>query len=210
VACPTSIGRVHLLPRIGAFLSRYPDINIDLQISDRFVDMVEEGVEVAIRIGALRDSSLRARRVGVSERVCVASPSYLSRRGRPRVPADLATHDCVMYTLLSSGNQWAFLDEEVTVNGRFRVNAPDGIYRAVLDGLGIGLGPLWLFEQEIRDGRVQILLHDHIGPAAPINIVYSAKRLLPRRASVFMDFVADEFAKIASMNEGALKAILVT
>ena len=204
VTCPTSLGRVHLLPRMRTLLERYPQLTLDLQISDRFADLVEEGVDLAIRIGPLKDSSLRARRIGFSDRVCVASTEYLAHHGVPREPQDLLRHNCVVYTLFSSGSSWKFRDCDIAVSGRIRVNTTDGIHSAILDGFGIGYGPLWLFEQDVLDGRVQLLLLDHLGPPAVVNIVYSAKRLLPSRATAFMDFIADEFSRVPAFSEGAL------
>jgi len=208
VTCPTSIGRVLLVPRIGKLLGRHPEMELDLQISDRFVDMVEEGIDLAIRIGPLKDSVLRARRIGTSERVCVASAKYLQQHGVPQVPEDLLRHNCILYTLQSSGNTWSFREGDVTVKGRFRVNAPDGVHSAILDGLGIGYAPFWMFEAALRNGRVQPVLLDHRGPSVPINIVYSAKRHLPRRSIVFMDFIAEEFRRIPALNEGALARLV--
>jgi LysR family transcriptional regulator for bpeEF and oprC len=208
VACPASLGRSHMLPLMKTLLERYPEMQIDLQISDRFIDLVEEGVDLAIRIGTLKDSALRARRIGTSERVCVASSTYLAQRGTPFVPEDLRNHECVVYTLLSSGSNWSFKDSEVPVQGRFKVNTPDGILSAVLDGLGIGYAPVWLFEDALAEGRVRPLLMDYPGVPGPIHIVYPDKRLLPRRATIFMEFIAEAFSRAPTLNEGGLAKIL--
>ncbi len=208
VACPTLLGRPYLLPRVKAFLSRYPKVELELQIGDRFIDLIEEGVDLAIRIGALKDSALKARRIGTGERVCVATPDYVARYGAPKVPSDLKQHDCILYTLLSSGNVWSFKQHEVAVHGRFRVNTPDGIRAATLDGLGIAYSPVWLFEDAVVDGRVQLLLEDYPGPSTPIQMIYPERRLLPQRAKVFMDFVAEEFAHEAALNEGAVAQLI--
>lgn len=204
VACPTLLGRSYLLPRMKAFLSRYPHVEVDLQIGDRFIDLIEEGVDVAIRIGALKDSALKARRIGTGERVCVATRDYVARRGAPKVPTDLKKHDCVLYTLLASGNVWSFKGHDVAVHGRLRVNTPDGVRAATLDGLGIAYSPVWLFEDALLDGRVRLLLEDYAGPPSPIQMIYPERRLLPQRANVFMDFVAEEFAREPALNEGAV------
>ena len=208
VACPTALGRGHVLPLMRDLLRRYPELQLDLQIGDRFIDLVEEGVDLAIRIGLLRDSALKARRIGSAERVCVASPAYLAQHPAPRLPQELERHHCILYTLASSGNSWLFRDSEVTVGGRFRVNTPDGVLRAALDGLGVAYAPVWLFEQALREGQLRPLLLEHCGPPVPIHIVYPAKRLLPRRAAVFMDFIAAAFRLDAGLNEGALQRLL--
>lgn len=209
VACPTSIGRTQILPRMKTLLERYPQIQLDLQISDRFIDLVEEGVDLAIRIGTLKDSSLRATRIGMSERVCVAGPAYLARHPAPKVPADLLDHNCIVYSLSTTGSAWTFRnDEVVNVSGNFKVNTPDGIYTAVMEGLGIALAPLWLVEEPLITGNAHLLLREFAGPPAPIQFVYSANRLLPRRARVFMDFIAAEFARIPGINAGGLERLL--
>jgi DNA-binding transcriptional LysR family regulator len=207
VACPTALGRTHILPRMKSLMERYPAMDLDLQIGDRFIDLIEEGVDVAIRIGTLADSSLRARRIGSAERVCVASPEYLARRSAPLAPEDLSKHDCIIYSLARSGSSWNFRSTEVLVAGRVKVNTPDGIHRAVLDGLGIAYAPVWLFEKELKAGQVKPLLLNEMGPASPIHLIYSAKRLLPRRVTAFMDFITEEFSGDPILNDGALERV---
>jgi DNA-binding transcriptional LysR family regulator len=181
-------------------LRQYPQLEIDLQIGDRYVDLVEEGIDLAIRIGTLKDSALKARRIGSAERVCVASREYLAERSEPALPHELRSHNCIVYTLASAGNRWSFGGSDVTVHGSFRVNTPDGIRSAVLDGIGIAYSPAWLFEDAIRDGRLKVLLATHRGPPVPIHFVYAANRLLPTRARLFMDFIASAFARDPALN----------
>ncbi len=200
VACPTALAHVFVLPHVPTFLERYPGLELDLQINDRYVNLVTEGAELAIRIGHLEDSALRARRIGLFERVCVASKSYLARRGVPVTPDDLRGHDCVIYTLLSSGATWRFRDTEVPVTGRFRVNSPEAARESVNAGLGIGIGPEWLYEEGLKNGNLQLLLTGYAAPPVPIQIVYVANRLLPKRAIVFMDFIAEAFSKVPALN----------
>lgn len=208
VACPTALGRSHFLLRMRKLLELYPAIDLDLQIGDRFIDLIEEGIDLAIRIGVLKDSTLKARRIGTAERVCVASAEYLAAHPAPRVPQDLSGHNCIVYSLAQSGNTWTFRTTEVTVGGRLRVNTPEGIYRAVLDGIGVAYAPVWLFEKELLSGQVQPLLLSEMGVSGPIHIVYPANRLLPRRARVFMDFIAEEFSGDPALNEGALARLM--
>jgi len=203
VACPTALAHAFLLPVVPNFLERYPRLTLDLQINDRYVNLIDEGTELAIRIGHLEDSALRARRIGMFERVCVASQDYLAKRGVPRTPDDLRQHDCVVYTLLSSGATWRFRDADIPVSGRLRVNSPEAARAAVTAGLGVGLGPQWLFEEGLGNGRLKLLLTDYAAPLVPIQIVYVANRLLPQRALVFMDFVADVFSKTPAFASAA-------
>ncbi|WIX26887.1 substrate binding domain-containing protein [Xanthomonas arboricola pv. corylina] len=183
-------------------MQRFPGLELDLQINDRFVNLLDEGAELAIRIGHLENSALRARRIGAFKRVCVASNAYLAERGVPRVPEDLRQHDCVLYTLLASGATWRFKDVEVPVSGRIRVNSPEAARESVSAGLGIGQGPEWLFEQGLKAGQLQIVLGAFSAPAVPMHILYAANRLVPKRAIVFMDFIAEAFAKIPQLNVG--------
>ena len=208
VSCPTALARTHIMPWTKALLERYPALDLDLHVGDRFIDLVEEGVDVAIRIGALRDSALKARRIGTAERVCVASPAYLATHPAPLVPEDLSRHNCVVYSLARSGSVWSFRTTEVEVGGRLKVNTPDGIQRAVSDGLGIAYAPVWLFEKELHTGQVEPLLLNEMGPTVPIHCLYPAKRLLARRASAFMDFIAERFSGDPVLNEGALARVV--
>ncbi|WP_293370658.1 LysR family transcriptional regulator [Nevskia sp.] len=194
VSCPVALARYKILPLVKPFLARYPDISLDLQIGDRMVDLVEEAIDVAIRVGDLRDSVLRARRIGTARRVCVASTDYLAARGVPLTPLDLPRHDCVLFSLLATGAVWPFELAPVQVSGRVRVNSPEGVRAAVLDGLGIAMMPVWLFAAEIASGQVQVLMPEWRVPPLPIHALYPDKRLLPRRARVFIDLLAAEFA----------------
>lgn len=196
VACPTALAHAFVLPHVPAFLERYPKLTLDLQINDRYVDLVNEGTELAIRIGHLEDSALRARRIGMYERVFVASKDYLAKRGVPKTPDDLRDHDCVIYTLLTSGATWRFRDGDIPVSGRLRINSPEAVSAAVTAGLGVGHGPEWLFEKGLKSGRLKFILKNYSAPAVPVQIVYVANRLLPSRAIVFMDFIAEVFARI--------------
>ncbi|PWC17092.1 LysR family transcriptional regulator [Brenneria roseae subsp. roseae] len=203
VACPTALAHAFVLPQVPAFLARFPGLALDLQIGDRYVNLVDEGAELAIRIGHLEDSALRARRIGMFERVCVASATYLARHGMPREPDDLLGHDCIVYTLLSSGSTWHFRDSEVPVSGRLRVNSPQAVHEAVNAGVGIAHGPRWLFEDGLENGNLKLLLGGCEAPPVPIQILYVANRLLPKRAIAFMDFIAEAFTHIPALNVGA-------
>ena len=195
VACPTALAHTFIVPHVASFLGRYPELSLDLQINDRYVNLVDEGVELAIRIGHLEDSAMRARPLAWFERVCVASRAYLEKRGSPSSPDDLKEHDCLIYTLLSTGTHWRFKDIDVPISGRLRVNSPEAIREYVNAGLGIAQGPQWLYEEGLRSGNLQLLLNEYVAPPVPIQIVYLANRLLPQRAIVFMDFIADIFAQ---------------
>ncbi|MFK3796028.1 LysR family transcriptional regulator [Pseudomonas sp. NPDC088444] len=206
VACPTALAHAFLLPHLPAFLNQYPALSLDLQISDSYVNLVDEGAELAIRIGHLEDSALKIRRIGWFERVCVASKGYIAQHGIPDTPHGLKSHQCVIYTLLSSRTTWHFKDEVVEVDGRFRVNSPEAVQTAVGASLGIGHGPRWLFDKGLARGDLQVILGQFNAPPVPVQILYVANRLLPKRASVFMDFIAETFAKIPALNAAYIPA----
>ena len=200
VACPTALAHAFVMPHIQTFLERHPRLTLDLQLNDRYVDLVNEGTELAIRIGNLEDSALRSRRLGMYSRVFVASKDYLAKRGTPQTPDDLRDHDCIIYTLLSSGATWRFRDADIPVSGRLRINSPDAVSTAVTAGLGVAHGPAWLFADGLNSGRLQYILTGYDAPPVPVQIVYVANRLLPTRAIVFMDFITEVFSKIPALN----------
>lgn len=199
IACAESLGTEVLMKAMPEFLSRYPDVQVELRLSDGYIDLVAEGVDIAIRGGALKDSALRARRIGTSERICVASTAYLERHGVPAEPADLLQHECIVYTLLGSGG-WPFRTGEVHVNGRLRLNNLEGIRRAVLRDLGVGYLPSWMVSSELERGEVHALLTAYAAPGTPLNALYAAERLLPQRASVFIEFIGGVFAGTRGLN----------
>jgi DNA-binding transcriptional LysR family regulator len=195
MACPTLLGRSHVLPAVKPLLERYPHLELDVQVSDRFIDLIEEGIDLAVRIGVLGDSALKARRVGLARRLCVASREYIDKHGMPVHPKDLERHDCIVYTLASTSGVWSFGNVDVSVRGSFRVNTPDGVRSATLDGIGISYAPAWLLEDALADGRAVRLLVEFEGPPVPIHIVYAANRLLPARARAVMDYLGAALAR---------------
>ena len=194
---PVAFGRLHVAPRMPAFLDRYPQVDVELAMSDGFVDLVEAGLDLAIRVGDLSDPSLIARRIGTTRRVTVASSAYLARRGRPMVPADLARHDCILYTRLATGNRWHFAGRDgpiaVDVSGRFRADNSEAVRTAVLGGVGIAVVPVWLFPEEIVGSQVNILLEEYEPRQLPIHAVYPSRRQLAAKVRAMIDFLAAEF-----------------
>jgi DNA-binding transcriptional LysR family regulator len=201
LACAPGLATEKIMGVLPDFLARFPDVDVDLRLSDSYIDLVAGGVDLAIRGGVLKDSTLRARRVGTSERIFVASTAYLDRHGVPRQPADLLQHQCIVYTLTTGAvGAWPFKDGEMNVTGRVRVNSLEALRRAALEDMGIVYLPSWMVAEQLRSGVLQVLLKDHAGPLTPINAVYSADRLLPQRATVFIDFIAAVFAAAPGLN----------
>jgi DNA-binding transcriptional LysR family regulator len=195
---PVAFGRLHIAPRIGGFLERYPDVSVELVMNDAFVDLVGEGLDLAIRVGDLSDPSLIAGRIGTTRRVTVASRDYLARRGVPATPADLEEHECIIYTRLATGNRWHFEGRggpiTVDVRGRFSADNSEAVREAVLGGGGIAVVPVWLFTDEIDLDRVRILLTDFEPKQLPIHAVYSSRRHVAAKVRAMIDFLTAEFA----------------
>jgi DNA-binding transcriptional LysR family regulator len=198
LACSGVFGRLHVIPRLPRFRARYPDIEVALVMSDSFADLVEEGIDLAIRIGEPRESGLIARRIGTTRRVVVASPAYLAGRPPLERPEDLARHDCIVYDRLLTGASWTFATPEgpqvVPVEGPIHVNNTEAVRACILEGLGVGYVPSWHFvEGEIETGRLVVLLSDFEVPIQPINAVYPSRRYLPPKVRAASDYFAAEF-----------------
>jgi DNA-binding transcriptional LysR family regulator len=164
---------------------------------------VEEGIDVAIRIGKLNDSTLAARRIGSSTRCVIATPAYLEKHGRPKEPGDLVRHNCLLYAYLSTGNEWTFHGKEgemrVKVSGNFRANNGEAIRQAVFADLGIAVSPDWLIQRELEQGRLVNILEDFAPPPAEINAVYPSARHVSAKVRAFTEFVREEFQKIPAL-----------
>jgi DNA-binding transcriptional LysR family regulator len=218
VAAPVSFGRLHIVPRLPAFFERYPQLKIDLQLDDGFVDLVVGGIDVAFRVGELKDSRLIARRIGTAHRAALASPDYLARHGEPQHPHELRDHQCIVYTGLATMNEWNFQDEEggqhaVRVNGHLQSNSSEAIRQAVVEGLGICYTPQWVYGDDIRAGRVKPILTRYRLPPLPLNVVFQPARRPSIKISHFVSFFADAFSRdpdISPMlaNEGTAHAAL--
>jgi DNA-binding transcriptional LysR family regulator len=198
VATSVGFGRVSVAPRVAAFLAQHPRLSIDLHMADAYVDLVREGIDVAIRVGELRDEGLIARRIGTSERVVVAAPAYLEREGEPATPAELARHQCVVYTGLATLDRWPFEAgdgiETVQVRGSLRCSSGEGVLGAVLAGAGIACAPLWQVGPEIAARRLKRLLPRHRPVPLPIHAVWPTSRRLSPRVKAFVDFLEAGFA----------------
>ncbi len=199
IGSSVSFGRQQIAARLSGFLQRYPDVQVDLQLNDPLQDMLSEGLDVTLRIGELRDSSLIARRIGTTHRVTVASPDYLARHPAPKTPQDLAQHNCLLFNLLSSQNQWAYdkngTRQTVRITGNAQSNNSEAVREMVLSGLGIALSPVWLFYHDLQAGRVVALLQDYTPQSLPIHAVSAANRRQSARVKAFVDYIADALAQ---------------
>jgi DNA-binding transcriptional LysR family regulator len=200
IGTPVSFGRLQVAPRVPALLARHPELQVELNLSDAAVDLVENAIDLAIRIGEVADTSLVARRVGTTRRVTVASKGYFRKHGRPKSPFDLARHDCIVYTRLATGNEWHFASPTgnaiaVKVSGRYRVDNSEAVREGALAGAGVAVVPVWLFTDEIERGLVQVVLQDFEPQPLPIHLVYPSRRLLAPRTRAAIDYFAEAFAR---------------
>lgn len=205
IAASVGFGRLKLMPMIQSFLAAHRGVKIDLRLHDGFIDLVEQGIDVAVRIGDLPDSSLIARRVGTTFRWLVAHRSYLRSLPKglktPAVPEDLSQHNCIVYTELPMRNNWIFTagpgapepvgtTRVVRVEGNLQTNSSEVIRASVLAGMGIGYAPLWLFDEEIGRGELQQLLPDWKPPPIPIHLVSPRERRHSAKVQVFVQHIA--------------------
>ena len=199
VTLSASFGRQHVSPLLPAFLARHPKLRLSVHLSDQVVDLVSEGFDLAIRIGAMEDSQLVARRIAANRRVLCASPDYLRRRGQLKVPRDLQDHECLLL-FGSSGRQdvWRLHDAQgkempVRVQGRFESNLGELLRDASVAGEGIAIHSLWHVADDLRTGRLQVVLPDFPLATTAISAVMPQRRQVPPRVRAFVDFLVEEF-----------------
>jgi DNA-binding transcriptional LysR family regulator len=194
-----TFGAFSLAPFVTRYLARFPDMQIDLTLNDRFVDPLEEGYEVMVRVGEVDDTSLVAHPLAPYRLIACASPDYLARRGVPTTPSDLEQHDCLAYAYWSPSIpcRWLFTRngkaEEVCARGRIRSNDWKMLLHAAIEGYGITLGPESVLSVEIAAGRLVRVLPDYEGPVRPMHILYPAGRRPTVKVKCFVEAVVEEF-----------------
>lgn len=199
VAAPMSFGLLHLTPAINEFALRHPELRFELDFNDRQIDLLQEGIDVAIRIARLADSSLIARRLGPVQAQLCASPDYLRRHGTPRRPADLAEHRCLLYSNSPDPGRWAYRDPEggegsVAVPEAMRSNNGDQLSRAAVAGLGIIHSPTFISYRALARGELVPVLTDYRWFGTDAYAIYPPTRHLSRRVRAFVDFLVERFA----------------
>jgi len=200
VSAPMSFGILHLGPAIADFSREHPGITLDVSLDDRYVNLVAEGFDVAVRIGVLTDSTLVARKLGVTRAVACASHAYLAEHGEPRSPEELATHAGLIYSYLAGGNVWRFVSPEgeevrVAIAGRLRVNNGIVLADAAVAGHGILVSPTFYVAPMLRDGRLKRILEGYRLPELGIYAVYPQREHVPPKVRVFIDFLAARFGR---------------
>jgi DNA-binding transcriptional LysR family regulator len=199
-----AFGETFMTALMLEFQRRNPALTVHLSLDDRFIDLVAEGVDVAVRLGRLADPNLIARRLGTSRRIVVATPAYLEKHGFPERPEDLVHHNCLLYSYLSTGNEWVFAGEEgeirVRVSGNFESNNGHALRAAVNANLGIAMAPDWLAYEGLRRGQVVAILQRFEPPPFEISAVYPSNRMLTAKVRALIEFLLDEFRKVPVLN----------
>lgn len=195
VSAPTLFGRLHVSHLMCMYLSRYPEVVGELLLTDRIVNLVEDGIDLAVRIGHLADSSLVARKVGETRRVIVSSANYLSRHGEPKDPLDLPAHSCIHVTAITTSTDWSFQRDgrpiSVAISPRYVTNSADAaIWHAERDG-GITMALAYQVAEHVRDGRLKVVLGAFEPPSLPIQLVYPTSRWLSAKVRAFLDLTTE-------------------
>lgn len=197
VSASLGFGAFELAPKVSEYLKLYPDVNIELSLNDRYVDIVEEGFDVAIRIGELKDSSLKAKRIASFELVICASPEYLAKNGTPETPDDLVNHECLEFANWSNDGGWQTILKSVKKNTwklpRFIANNGQALRNAALAGVGIVFQPKALLRNDIEIGSLVEIMTSHAPKPRPVFAVFPSEKQLAPKLSSFIQFLAEEF-----------------
>ena len=199
ISAAVTFARLHLVPHLPSFLAQHPQLNVELILDDRNVDLIEEGIDVALRMGALVDSELAARRIGRSRRLVLGTPGYFAKAGEPATPVDLVAHQCVVYEQKGGGDDWLFRQgmREVPVNlsGRVRTTAAEAVREGVFAGIGLTVASDWMFAPELKDGRVRTVLDDWTLPPIDLWAVFATDRRASVKARTFAAFAEMQMRK---------------
>ena len=199
ICAGVTLARLHVVPHLARFLAENPALDVEVVLDDRNVDLIEAGIDVAIRMSDLSDSALTARKIGEGRRAVVGTPSYFAKAGEPMTPSDLSAHQAVIYDQPGGGTAWTFrqgkAETSVTVKGRVRMTAAEGVREAVFSDLGLAISSEWMFAPELKTGRVRRVLQDWVLP--PINLwaVFPTGRQASAKARAFAGFIEARLSK---------------
>lgn len=212
IAAPIVFGRLHLVPVAAAFLEQHADVDIQLRLGDRNVNLIEEHVDVALRIGALPDSSLVATQVGAIRRVVCASPAYLKRFGTPQSLNDLEAHRCISFDGVDAATAWIFTDSDgekrsVPVRSRLTVSTADAAIAAAIEGLGLARVLSYQLADALREGHLVRVLADDEPPAVPASLIYPGQGRLPMKTRAFIDFALSRLRARLSALDAAVATV---
>ena len=208
ICAAVTFAQIYLMPRIPQFLERHPELEMEVVLDDRNIDLVQEGIDVALRMGRLADSTLTARHIASSSHAVLATPAYFARAGEPTRPEELSAHNAVIYDQPGGGAIWNFQRDgaeiAVTLKGRLRVSAAEGVRAAVLANAGLAIASEWMFAPEIADGAVKVVLHDWELPRIDLWAVFPAGRSATTKARTFTEFVQEVMRVPRSVNSETL------
>jgi DNA-binding transcriptional LysR family regulator len=197
LAAPLSFGITQLGPALADYLARYPEVVVDVRLDDRMVDLVDEGFDLALRVGALKESSLIARRLAPVRFVLCASAGYVKQYGAPRQPDDLSSHRCLFYSMRAIPGEWRFVGPEgqvaVRISGRFRSNSGNMLYAAMLAGAGIGFVPTFVAGRDLAEGRLVSLMPDYRPVESELSAIYPPGKAPSAKVRSLIDFLANRF-----------------
>jgi DNA-binding transcriptional LysR family regulator len=198
VNAPMSFGYLHLAPAVPDFLMQCPEVELDLTMNDRYVDLIEEGVDLALRLGRLAESSLVARKLAPARRVVCASPGYLQAHGVPQTPEDLKAHQCLCYSNMTMSEEWRFIRKDgkawpVDVKGRLHVNNGDALREAALKDLGLVFLPTFIVGRDLQASTLVSVLTDYVAQDSGLYAVYPHARHLSAKVRAFVDFLVTRF-----------------
>lgn len=199
VSAATTFASLYVIPHLPRFLAEHPDLDMEVILDDRQIDLVEEGIDISLRMGELADSSLAARKIGQARRLVIGAPSYLEKVGEPKIPSELVAHENIIHARGPGGDVWMFRKDSseisVTVRGRLRVSAAEGVRSAVLAGMGLAVASEWMFARELASGEVKAVLTDWL--IAPIDLwaVFPGGRIASAKARAFAAFIEMQLAQ---------------
>jgi len=195
VSAAVCFARLHIVPRLPEFMDKHPSLELELVLDDRNIDLVEEGIDVALRMGVLSDSNMTARKLAEARRRVLGTPEYFKRHGTPSAPGDLLAHQAIIYTRDGGGEDWKFRKEtaevSVKMQGRVKITATEGLRAAVFTDMGLAIASEWAFTPELKSGAVVSVMDDWVLPSISLSAVYPTGRLASTKARQFTAFVED-------------------
>jgi DNA-binding transcriptional LysR family regulator len=193
ISAAVTFARLHVVPHLGSFLAAHPALDVEVVLDDRNVDLIEAGIDIALRMGDLTDSTLTARKIAQGRRLVLGTPSYFAKAGEPRTPAELSAHQAVIYDQGSGGGAWRFrqgtAETAVTLKGRVRMTAAEGVRESVFADLGLTISSEWMFAPELRSGRVRAVLQDWTLPPIDLWAVFPTGRQASAKSRAFAGFI---------------------